>query len=381
MDYLLLHLLTLIANLVVLVTFVRSFNSIKIRHDDGWVAHHREWVALGLTAIILIFYHISAVKNTEINGTAGGYEWICMNLQVVAMYYGVIYSEDWHVTAGIALIVTVWFSWMPHVLAWHGFNYGLVIVLGLIAFFRHFATYIRTHRILYYLGQVVIVIPFYAVNLDRLHTVGIGWPFLITSLLITVITVRITTLNMERLWRKAQAIEYAAMFDGATGLKNFRTFSDALVAAHKRFGETGELYGLFALDIDHFKRINDTHGHIDGNTVLRCVGQELIQIADDMPYRADVFRTGGEEFTVLLYNVVQGEAAAADIARTLRERVAALVIPLSGADINVTVSIGGEVMRAGYDNYLEVYKAADKYLYTSKQNGRNAITLNNHTFR
>jgi diguanylate cyclase (GGDEF)-like protein len=158
-----------------------------------------------------------------------------------------------------------------------------------------------------------------------------------------------------------------AITDPLTGTYNRRHLQTQLDRLNLPSGEMrGPTPALLAIDIDHFKRINDTHGHATGDAVLRA----LVALIATRQRLGDVlFRTGGEEFMLLLPRTPP--AAAQALAEDLRRRVeAAALLP----DRPVTVSIGIASLRpeGGVDAWL---RAADAALYRAKQGGRNRVEL------
>jgi diguanylate cyclase len=125
--------------------------------------------------------------------------------------------------------------------------------------------------------------------------------------------------------------------DALTGLANRRSFQLALAREIDRIGRGGDPALLLALDIDHFKRVNDTHGHAAGDLVLKAVAGALQECVRPMD---TVARVGGEEFMVVLPNCMpaSGAAVAERIRRTVEDR--AIAISMS-QNIYVTISIGG----------------------------------------
>jgi diguanylate cyclase (GGDEF)-like protein len=120
------------------------------------------------------------------------------------------------------------------------------------------------------------------------------------------------------------------------------------------------------LDIDHFKRVNDSHGHAVGDTVLRDVAQAIQQSArkDD-----SVCRMGGEEFLVICSNT--DLKAAIQAAERLRRMVERLRIPAGDTEIQTSVSIGVATREVGMTETDALVNAADRALYRAKQAGRN----------
>lgn len=148
--------------------------------------------------------------------------------------------------------------------------------------------------------------------------------------------------------------------DGLTGLRNRRSFDDTMRALPARSSSAKPT--LLLCDIDHFKRINDLHGHGAGDTVLRAFGSLL---ADHIRAPDSVYRVGGEEFAIV---VAGGMHDARDLVESLQHTFASISFTLPG-NMPITASFGGatrhkdESLRAWFDR-------ADSALYASKQQGR-----------
>jgi diguanylate cyclase (GGDEF)-like protein len=126
--------------------------------------------------------------------------------------------------------------------------------------------------------------------------------------------------------------------------------------------------GMLALDLDHFKRVNDTWGHAAGDAVL-C---HLVQLAQGLIRTTDLLgRTGGEEFSVLLPDTPP-EAVLA-MAERLRERVAATPAVFEGRHIPMSLSIGASLIDVQDADADAVLARADEALYAAKKSGRNAV--------
>ena len=160
-----------------------------------------------------------------------------------------------------------------------------------------------------------------------------------------------------------ERLERMSLVDPLTGLANRRSFDDAIEAELARSRRTGAPLGLVILDVDHFKRFNDTHGHQAGDRVLIAVGAALRRAArrEDRPCRI-----GGEEFAVLLPGA--DEQGAADVAERIRRIIAALDVP--GGP--VTASFGAATAVHGMAAE-ELVAAADRRLYEAKAAGRNRV--------
>ncbi|WP_068310773.1 GGDEF domain-containing protein [Aliiruegeria sabulilitoris] len=134
----------------------------------------------------------------------------------------------------------------------------------------------------------------------------------------------------------------------------------------KRMAEAPDAYGLsLMVDIDHFKTVNDTYGHIAGDAVIRHVAQILQK---NTRSKDIVCRFGGEEFIVFLFGV--GMENGLDVAERIRRVVEAEVMRHDGLKFQVTVSIGGS-LKDRTDEVNRAIRKADEALYRAKQLGRN----------
>ncbi len=160
--------------------------------------------------------------------------------------------------------------------------------------------------------------------------------------------------------------------DALTGLANRRSFEVALAREIDRVARSGEPALLLALDIDHFKRVNDTYGHNAGDLVLKAVAGALVESVRPMDL---VARVGGEEFAIILPNCPS--AFGETVAERVRRRVERMPIPVGpGQTLAVTVSVGGayapQWVRSTTSLWLE---RADQQLYRAKALGRNLVQL------
>ena len=160
--------------------------------------------------------------------------------------------------------------------------------------------------------------------------------------------------------------------DALTGLANRRAFDLALGRETDRVARSGEPALLLALDIDHFKRVNDTWGHAAGDQVLRAVSSALIDSVRPMDL---VARIGGEEFAIILPNC--GSAFGETVAERVRRRVERTpVVVAPGQQIACTVSIGGAFAPQWVRSTPALWvERADQQLYRSKAQGRNLVRL------
>ncbi len=160
-------------------------------------------------------------------------------------------------------------------------------------------------------------------------------------------------------------LEGLATTDGLTGLKNHRAFQERLAEEFQRASRYGSSLSLLILDVDCFKRFNDSFGHPAGDAVLKEVGDLLQGTVREVD---TVARHGGEEFAVIL--PLTDALGALAIAERLRQAVE----EASWIHQSITVSIGVSSLRPGMTDHSTLIDSADRALYQSKRGGRNQIT-------
>jgi diguanylate cyclase (GGDEF)-like protein len=174
--------------------------------------------------------------------------------------------------------------------------------------------------------------------------------------------------------RRAQtALERLATRDGLTGIANRRSFDEKLSNEWKRERRDLRTLSLLMIDVDHFKRYNDTYGHQAGDHCL----QQIASVLEKVSYRPGdlVARYGGEEFAVIL-TATDAEGATI-VAKRILDHVAALAIPHSGGEGgHVTLSIGVATSLPQPDMTRDgLIASADSALYKAKHSGRNRFVV------
>jgi len=173
----------------------------------------------------------------------------------------------------------------------------------------------------------------------------------------------------EELIRAHGALEFEAAHDRLTSLLNRGAIVDALHREVLRSLRTQDPLGIVMADIDFFKKINDSHGHLVGDSVLQEVARRLIATVRDYDL---VGRYGGEEFLVVLPG-----CDARDLV-TCAERLCRSIADTRISDLDVTLSVGVASLRQGGHRFLDseaLLRAADAALYTAKAEGRNRVAI------
>ncbi len=177
-------------------------------------------------------------------------------------------------------------------------------------------------------------------------------------------------MKIQELFKK---LEEAALHDNLTGLANRKKFNERFDVEVKRQRRNGRPFSLLVADLDHFKAVNDTFGHLVGDEVLKKIAETLQR---EMRATDLVARFGGEEFIVLLPETDRLDARR--VAEKVRARVAGRELSIQGADrpLHVTLSIGVSTMlKEDQRSFDDLMEAADRAVYQAKQDGRNRVAV------
>jgi len=175
--------------------------------------------------------------------------------------------------------------------------------------------------------------------------------------------------DCERLRAERDRLQDLVSVDELTGLYNFRFLKEALDNEMERTRRTGLPTGLIMVDLDHFKRVNDTHGHENGNRALQAAARtwrnQIRKI--DIPCRY-----GGEEFVIILPNTNIHNAIRA--AERLRAKLAATAIDLGDCNLRLTASFGVDEYCEGEELTAEaLLHRVDGFVLEAKQTGRDRV--------
>lgn len=164
-----------------------------------------------------------------------------------------------------------------------------------------------------------------------------------------------------------------AMIDPLTGVYNRRTLAGLAAKAMDDSARSGKPLALLALDIDHFKSINDEFGHDVGDETL-C---GLVGLIQESLHPAQILcRIGGEEFAILVPDI--GEAEACLVAERVRRHIAASPLIIGSHSLSLRVSIGVAALEPGFGDLTSLLRDADRALYSAKRAGRDRIAAASH---
>ena len=177
-------------------------------------------------------------------------------------------------------------------------------------------------------------------------------------------TLRVLGESREQIRKQNDELRILATRDPLTGCMNRRSFFEQVAKVWDDYAMSGEQIACLMVDVDHFKAVNDNHGHAAGDEVLRCVGKTLVDLEGS---GALPCRYGGEEFCVTLvgYDL--------EMAREYAEEIRAVLEAQRPAEISITASLGVSMVSNASESIEDVLEQADQCLYVAKRRGRNQV--------
>jgi len=175
-----------------------------------------------------------------------------------------------------------------------------------------------------------------------------------------------TAVNKEGMKTANAKLEYLSRTDRLTGLYNRGWWEECLNSEHRRYQRQPNAMSLVMFDIDHFKKINDSHGHPAGDEVIRQTAEAMRATIREVDIAG---RYGGEEFAILLVNA--GIEGASLFAERMRKNIENVVATYEGIEMKFTISLGIAELSPDFKTPGEWLEAADQALYQAKENGRN----------
>ncbi|MBN7826579.1 diguanylate cyclase [Bowmanella dokdonensis] len=192
----------------------------------------------------------------------------------------------------------------------------------------------------------------------------------VEHLCVVVYDVTDEVVSKQRLAAANEKLQMMSRVDGLTGLFNRRYWEECCQLEFKRCQRNQGSSSLMILDIDHFKKINDTCGHPAGDQVIRSLAQIIKQTVRETDIAG---RYGGEEFTIVLPDTDAHNAR--QVAERVRQRAESAVVTHEGREIRFTISLGVSQFSASFKDHMTWVEHADQGLYQAKESGRNRTVL------
>lgn len=324
-------------------------------------------LTLGISLLMLVM----RMMNRAANSVNIDEYWMLISLQLIFMLYtDLMVHSFWTFTivkvfAAFSLVDTGGMT----IIAW-----ALFMVTGLAIFFEsHYSrSWSADNPFLFAIPPVVVNLAFWGlmwlgwhVAWDIIAANFIGFALAFTMLFINSRTQRVDQQIVARLTHEVQ-------FDALTGVRNWSMFQEDFNRMYAEAKNDGEL-AVIAMDLDNFKDINDTFGHLTGNEVLTAVAGSLEKMLHDRDSDYHIYRTGGEEFTIILPHT--NRLFAKNITEDCQKVVRNITIDTPRGPLKITASFGlTHAMQTDRDA-TSTFRRADKMLYVSKQAGRDQISI------
>lgn len=368
--------LSLITNLIMLTGFISVVYWLQERLDLQRDTNKTKTQTLEIGAItffVLLLFGESWV-NTYLGPNAFGLHWTFLNMIIVTMFLSVVKMPNVIIAFIQAIILFVYLFIYATTFAYILVPLSFIFVAELFTLHRKshviFARRWLTYPALALLAATVILLIYYTgtYKLDSLFWLRqLG---ALTSLSIAGVEY---TRIMDGVRKKDLVTAEKASHDSLTNLKNMSTFENDLEHAYQQYVTSSTKYYLFEIDIDYFKNINDTYGHLAGNAILVSVAKSLTDLSNHLA--ADAYRLGGEEFGILVFCKTDDAVVSHQISEQILNNIRSLNVGPIDQNIHLTVSLGEGVPQRKHYSFQDVYEEADRNLYKAKRSGRNRAIL------
>lgn len=357
--------------LVAFLVFQVLFSGIKVLLNK--MAVHYD--SYSLRAALGVIYIMSLLFYMEITATNVQHSWIYINFELISViFYTVILSANKHyyyyffpliLLAFMVLnsALTSWESWclsFDLIVFYQALNYIKNHTKNKFPFFKYLIASVIFGSLYWFFAKIKFNIS----NPMFIHQ--------LTSLFVMeLFTIGYIAVLFSDLESRASLFRDAT-HDRLTHAFNYDAFDIDLRAIFKEDNQPNTKFTMMMFDIDHFKNINDTYGHLAGDAVLKEVVQIVQKVLKQSDPKIKLYRTGGEEFNVIFPNYKVEETT--DIVNKIFSAINSTTIHLKENDINITASFGVSEISPHDVSITDFYSRVDKALYHSKQNGRNKIT-------
>lgn len=326
------------------------------------------------------YLFLESLTNTYLGPNAFGLHWTFLNMIVLWTFLFNIVLKS-RLQLGY-IIVTTWVYFGAITVSWTWLQVGVAIGINICGylFYRYNSWFIQKwcHTPLPLLGYASI--SWVGVYLADPMALDIWfWTRQVGAFIILSTIVCSYTLALYRRNQQIETDHLLATQDSLTKINNIGACTRDLQLAFAVYQTSHQNCVLIELDIDRFKRVNDHHGHLVGNTVLQRVAQQLKKMVHERFHESgSVYRMGGEEFSVLIMTEV-AQAEILEFAQLLGLTIKQTTFEARGTVFGITVSQGVAVFATTDTNALNIYSRADQNLYQSKHRGRAAVTVDGHT--
>lgn len=353
----------LFSNLSILICMLyllsEVFKKTKIVSNPSFKEKIKAGLWGGFLGIILMIYTIEITPNELIDLRY-------IPIAIAGVYVGPIPVF----ISGVIIAIFRLFYFGVNLPSIQSFIVILTMALGCGTIATLFEGILKRWILSYLWGGIVYTVSLVAFNYDHVNSQKIVVIYLAVCLIASILSYSIIK-SFLYYHNYVEKLKYDSSRDHLTGLYNRRSFESIYSDILKKIPITEESLSLLMIDVDFFKNINDTYGHISGDYVLVQIGKLLKESVRDFDL---VARIGGEEFCIVLRDCPKAKTH--EIAERIRKKIEGydFVLPNDSA-IKVTVSIGAAVYPETVLELKKFREIADKNLYYVKHSGRNKVCI------
>ncbi|WDF82812.1 GGDEF domain-containing protein [Lacticaseibacillus pabuli] len=365
-----------LANIFLVVASTLGFVTVYQQIDDGTkkrVAAERSLSPAAREVPLVIYVcAVLLVLNFASSGFHGLMYWVFVNLKAIIMIYASLLMPTMR---GFVIVQICGAYTLNSTGNMTGYTWAFYLLAAAIMLGQRWASaHLRQHDFLYLLPATAIGLLSWVLAGVRLQsTVALSTIIInMGSLLWAFFALWDYDLYQRQDQRVIAQLSHQVQYDGLTQVRNWPTFQQDFNHAYDAGGELA----LITLDIDHFKAINDTYGHLVGNQALMVVATTLRECLSDEP-ACRLYRTGGEEFAIIAPQHELSQAT--DLVLKSQRRLRNAKIRYSKGEFFLSASFGLAIVNGKDTNSTAVFKRADHYLYQSKRCGRDCVTIEGTT--
>jgi diguanylate cyclase (GGDEF)-like protein len=334
----------------------------------------------GIAYVTFLFIAYRFNYQLDQNYAGFGVHWTFLNMILVAVYVLLLYAGNVIQASVWMLIMGVYYFGFAQTITAAGIASYLIFDLAVIVLML-MGKKLMTKRTYFYPALTVFVAigTFCVYTMRPRDLSGWFWVRQVGALAVLAIISYEYSQIMSAADNQYRRARFRATHDELTGLANLALFNTDLANHFTAFQNDGPEFTMFELDIDHFKQINDTYGHLAGNAVLQAIARELTTCTNSAPVPATAYRLGGEEFGVIMLGALTEERIHA-MAEHFLKQLDQVRIDSVDPDLRITGSIGCATQQERTSKLFNLYSRADHNLYLAKSAGRNRIAVSTHVY-
>lgn len=322
-----------------------------------------------------LIYMVILLIVTQVSVMGTDHSWVFTNFQIFAVvfvsYFLMLEIRIWQLALATLIFMAIDGTLMIGLTWAYAVIYiGFYLTMKLIKSHRHspWRDYFDFASTALFFSTILWWLILLRFNLD--WTIA-AWEILFSFLLLSIMYVYVDS-PLAGADTLAQ-LTYTTNYDELTRVHNFYSFKKAFGHQFTAAQTEHHPLTLMLFDIDHFKHVNDTYGHLTGDYVLSHVAELITQQLQTIDPTLVLYRTGGEEFTIIFDNYTIGQAR--EHVDAVAQGVRSAEFRHAGKTIDISISVGATQLKTEDDSQVDLYRRADESLYYSKRHGRDQVTI------